>query len=72
MAQLKFPSNENSLLKAFAEITKNKINLDRSDYIAEYSKNFTTLVEPIKNPPPFVRFSIVDQTISVIVKSTSI
>lgn len=72
MSSLHIPSGENSLLKAFRQVVAKKEDASTVDYAQEYNKNFTTVVEPFNKEQSFVRFSLADQTINTIVKSTSV
>ena len=71
MSALQLPTGENILLSAFRAVAEGRI-AEPTELVAEYERLFTTAVPvPPTQPQVFERFSLVDPTIRMTVRSST-
>ena len=71
MSALQLPTGENILLSAFRAVAEGRIS-EPNELVAEYERLFTTAVPvPPTQPQVFQRFSLVDPTVRMTVRSST-
>lgn len=72
MTELQVPVGENILLSAFRDVNNESATKTSDELMAEYERHFkTTVPTPPVQPQIFERFSLIDPTIRMTVKSST-